>query len=147
MQDFKVKCAILIGSLAMFMADGLRAETWVCEVKADKQHHLIPEKVTFKFDEYLQRVQVSDSYAQKFGRSVSVGEVEVDNQKRRSISWKISGLPRQNKKSHYEAFTELSFRANVMKKTGQVILLARPTLSANLDNNQQVNKGLCLFEK
>jgi hypothetical protein len=124
MHGFKMKCAILIGSLAICMAGGLKAETWSCDLKVGKRQQLVPSQITFKFDEYVQDILVTDSIGLKYGVKNSRGAVSVENAKRRSILWTTNGLAIQRTPDRAFPYYGIEFRAVVVKKTRKLTLTA-----------------------
>lgn len=92
------------------------AETWVCDVKVGKRQYVLARNFTFKFDEYIQDVVVTDSYGLKFGVAHSFGEVRADNDTSRRITWAVRNLPVQDQNIPRGSFRAVSFSATVMKK-------------------------------
>jgi hypothetical protein len=106
-------CAVI----AACLAPAVNAETWVCEFEVGKRQQLIPQKVTFTFGEYVQTIKVVDTIAAKHGKKASRGEVSGDNAKRRSVKWKINGLPTQRTPQRSFAYHGIEFRGAVLKNS------------------------------
>jgi hypothetical protein len=143
----KLACGLVIVGAVMASLSPVSAETWVCDLKVGKRQHVLPNKVTFKFDEYIQDVIVTDSYSQRFGVNIIRGEVRADNDKSRRISWEVSGIPIQNKNSEFAWFTGVAFKAAMMNKDKKIILTAIPKIRASQHAISQRGVGKCAIKK